>query len=106
MSFQQKTPAVWTQLNHFSVSEKGAIKPSGDAYEGSPCFLTLEAAEHILNNVDSFRKAIEESKKRTMLNEVSKELTKLRVTFMKNGLTPEQAEQAVQAIIKNKQAAS
>ena len=99
-----KQPAVWTAQEHFSVSEAGAIKPSGDAYEGKPRFMTLDAAEHILANLDSFRKAIELSRSRVLNKVAGKEINKMRVQFIKLGLTPEAAEAAVQAVLAKKSA--
>ncbi len=97
-----KKPAVWNDLKNFSVSDNGAIKPSGDGYEGKPCFLTLDAAQHILDNQDSFRKAIEMAKEKTLRKEIGNELNKLTVQFIKAGLSPEEAAQAVESILAKK----
>jgi len=104
MSFKNSKPAVWSDMAHFSVSEKGAIKPSGSGYGGQSCFLTLDAAQHILDNLDSFRQAVIESKNRTLKNETNKEYQRIVSTFIKQGLTPEQAVVAAEMVYKNKTA--
>lgn len=101
-----KQPTVWTKINdHFALSDGGAVKPDGEAFEGRVAYLNLETAEHILNNMDSFRKAVEQMRDKKLQKSISKELTRIRVQFIKQGLTPEQAEQAVQAILANKKTA-
>lgn len=101
-NYNDKKPAVWTEQDQFAVSEKGIIKPSGAGYDGRLSFVNLQTAEHILNNLDSFKRAVEQSRARSMTSMIDKELTRMRVNFIKQGLTPEQAEQAVQAILANK----
>jgi hypothetical protein len=101
--YAKKQPAVWNKVNeHFSISEGGAIKPDSEGFDGRVAYLNLETAEHILSNLDSFRKTVETLKEQKMKSLISKELTKMRVNFIKSGLTPEQAEAAVQAILANK----
>jgi len=99
--YQDKAPAVWTTQEHFSVSDKGCIKPSGDAYKGRVSFMNLDTAEHILNNADSFRKAIELARSKELNKVANKELVKMQALFIRQGLTPQQAADAVTAILAN-----
>lgn len=101
-----KQPAVWTKANdHFATSDGGSVKPDGEAFEGRVSYINLETAEHILNNIDSFRKAVDQMRDIKLKKLAGKELMKLKVQFIKSGLSPEQAEQAVQAILANKKTA-
>lgn len=104
--YAKKQPAVWTKVNdHFAISDGGAIKPDSEGFDGRVAYLNLETAEHILNNIDSFRKTVESLRDKKMRSLIDKELTKMRVNFIKSGLTPEQAEAAVQAVLANKKTA-
>lgn len=97
-----KAPAIWKKANeHFSVSEGGSLKPDGDGYDGRSSFLNLETCAHILNNLDSFKKAVEIQRSVMLQKETGKERAKLIANLVRTGLTPEQAVQAVESIFAN-----
>lgn len=101
MEFKQKTPAVWTEGDYFKVSDKGAIAPCGP-YEGRISYLNIETAEHILNNMDSFRKTVMDAKSKAGQRELSRELSGLVAKLVAVGLDQDVAIQQAQEILKKR----
>jgi hypothetical protein len=91
----------WKQINeHFACTDK-SVKPSGPAFKGLALPVNLKTAKYILNNLESFKKAVMELEHQSRQVEVENIERKMVAEFVKLGLTPEKAIIAAKESLAN-----